>query len=269
MGSIADQSQSDLGGRLSMLTLQRRDHIRLDDLLRGLADASAPEQPRMLLDVYRLVFPHAFAEESVLWPAIRRVVPTGDQLTLQVEREHQQINELVSLFETMEPDNPDRQQVLDEVVALLRQDVSDEENELLPRLQAQLSRAQLRWLGVSWEMVRRIAPTRPHPSVSRRPPGDVLAALPLTLIDRCRDAVDARRFEVDRAPSPVLDALSGALTRLSHRVEGSPGFGLGEDLSTQRKSRSPSRAAALFGAATLVTAITLIGINRRGQEQVA
>lgn len=266
MGSIAHQSDAELGGRLSVLRLQRRDHIHLDALLSDLSGATPLEQRRVLLDIYRLVFPHAFAEESVLWPAIRRAVPDGERLTLQVEREHQQINELVSLIETMETDNPERQQVLAEIVSLLRQDVSDEENELLPGLHAQLGRAGLRWLGVSWEMVRRIAPTRPHPFVSRRPPGNVLAALPLSLIDRCRDSVDARRFQVNGAETPILDVLSGALKRLSHRVEGLPSFGLGEDRSTRRKSRTPPGAAALLGGAAVVTAMIMISLKRKARR---
>ena len=257
VNSIADQSEAELGGRLSVLRLQRRDHIRLGELLAKLADAAPEEQHRVLLDIYRLVFPHAFAEEAVLWPVIRRAVPDGEQLTLKVEREHQQINELVSLLGTLEPDQPDRKQVLDEVVALLRQDVSDEETELLPALQAQLTPKRLRSVGIAWEAVRRTAPTRPHPFVSRRPPGNVLAALPLALLDRSRDAVDARRYDALGASTPTLDALSVALTRLSQQVERLPGLGLGEDLSTRRKRRTTVKGLALLGSIAVVTAIMM------------
>jgi hypothetical protein len=31
------------------------------------------------------MFPHAFAEEAVLWPALRRVISGGEQLTVEVE----------------------------------------------------------------------------------------------------------------------------------------------------------------------------------------
>ena len=62
----------------------------------------------------------------------RRLPPDGLALTLRVEREHQEVNELWTR------------------------------------------------LGLAWEAVRRTAPTRPQPLVSRRPPGNALAALPLT-----------------------------------------------------------------------------------------
>src|SRR5690606_20507727 len=124
---------------------------------------------------YRLVFPHAFAEESVLWPVLRRVLPDGHDLTLQVEQEHQEVNELVTRLEAMDLTDPDRQPVVDRLAAVLREDVRDEEDELLPRLQRELDTATLRRLGVMWEVVRRIAPPRAHPVVARRPPGNVVA----------------------------------------------------------------------------------------------
>jgi hemerythrin superfamily protein len=85
--SIADQTVAELGGRLSVLTRQQKDHIELDRLLRQLDGAEAAAQGQVLLRIYRLVFPHAFAEESVLWPVMRRVLPDGHELTLQVEQE--------------------------------------------------------------------------------------------------------------------------------------------------------------------------------------
>ena len=44
------------------------------------------EQLPVLIDLYRLVFPHAFAEESVLWPVMRRVLPDGEQAGRVLER---------------------------------------------------------------------------------------------------------------------------------------------------------------------------------------
>src|SRR3712207_9081049 len=82
----------------------------------------------------RLVFSHAFAEETVLWPVLRRVLPDGEALTLQVEKEHQEVNELVTALEKGGPDDPRRPQRLARLVEVLREDVRDEEDVLFPRL---------------------------------------------------------------------------------------------------------------------------------------
>ena len=190
MRSLAYQDTEELGGLASVLALQKRDHVKLDRLLGELDAAHPAQQDAVLRRIYRLVFPHAFAEECVLWPAIRKVLPDGERLTLQIEEEHQEVNELVTSLEGMNADDPGRSATLDRLIQVLREDVRDEEDVLLPRLQERLSRRRLQILGLAWEAVRQLAPTRAHPVVARRPPGNVIAAVPLAVIDRCRDGVE-------------------------------------------------------------------------------
>lgn len=220
--SIADQTEDELGGPGSVLTRQRRDHVELDRLLGDLHGATGRTQEELLTRIDRLVFSHAFAEETVLWPVVRRVLPDGDALTLRVEKEHQEVNELVAELEELGPGDPRRAGRLARLVAVLREDVRDEEDVLLPRLQERLDPAELRSLGRRWELVRRISPTRPHPTVSRRPPGNVLSALPLSAIDRSRDALDT---VVRRAPArlqPAGELLSRGLAGVAALVERTP-----------------------------------------------
>jgi hypothetical protein len=69
-------------------------------------------------------------------------------------------------------------------------------------------------------------PTRPHPVVSRRPPGNALAAVPLTLLDRGRDALDsgARRFpRLQRPASRTSDRLAAVAGRVEHAGPLRPG----------------------------------------------
>lgn len=237
--SIADQDVRELGGPLSVLARQKSDHIELDALLRDLEGTRGAEQGRVLLRIYRLVFPHAFAEESVLWPLMRSLLPDGQDLTLQVEREHQEVNELVTALEGMPLDDPARDPLLSALTDVLREDVRDEEDELLPRLQARLSPRRLRAAGLAWEIVRRTAPTRAHPVVARRPPGNVIAALPLSAIDRVRDIVDGALLRDGSPRGAGLRRLSHALTVLSHRVEQLPIMRRGEDPSTATNAATP------------------------------
>jgi hypothetical protein len=262
MKSIAEQSVPELGGRASVLNRQKRDHVRLDRLLDRLHGAPPLDQDRILRRIYRLAFPHAFAEEAVLWPVIRRLLPDGHALTLQVEQEHQAINVLATRLEGLERGSAEREQVLARMVQLLRQDVRDEEDELLPRLQGRLSAAQLRLLGIAWEAVRWIAPTRAHPIVARRPPGNWLSALPLALIDRCRDATDALADRNRGAAGAPLRGLSAGLARISHGTERLPGLRLGEDPST-RVGRGPWRGWAIAGLAAIATGSAALAVARR------
>lgn len=238
MRSLADQTYAELGGSWSVLTRQKRDHEVLDRLLDQVGTTTGADQEAALHRVYRLVFSHAFAEESVLWPALRRALPDGEEVTAQVEREHQEITELVARLEASDPDDPERPALLDATTEVLRKDVRDEEDVLLPRLQEVLDEGGLRRLGIAWEAVRRVAPTRTHPIVSRRPPGNVLAALPLSLIDRTRDGLD----RVGRRSTPrvqgLLEAASRGLGATARGVERLPPLRAGERNDTRTEGGS-------------------------------
>jgi hypothetical protein len=232
MRSIAHQTEEELGGRGSVLARQRRDHEQLDLLLTRLRATTGAEQDEVLTRIARLVFPHAFAEEAVLWPAVRKALPDGEAITLQIEQEHQEVNELWAALERTPRGDPRRAQ--------LQADVRDEEDVLLPRLQAALDAARLRRFGIAWEVVRRTAPTRPHPVVARRPPGNATAALPLTVLDRSRDHLD--RWGRGRIGAPSR-AASQLLARVAGAAEHIPPFPRGERPSTHSGRTEVEREA--------------------------
>jgi len=220
--SIAQQTVDELGGPGSVLVRQRDDHIELDRLLGELDGVTGAAKEEVLTRIDRLVFSHAFAEETVLWPVLRRVLPDGEALTRQVETEHQEVNELVSALEADGPDDPRRPARLARLVEVLREDVRDEEDVLFPRLQEAVSAEELRRLGRRWDLMRRVSPTRPHPTVSRRPPGNALSGLPLTILDRTRDLVDDGVRRAPEALVPAGKALSQGLASLAGLVERVP-----------------------------------------------
>jgi hemerythrin superfamily protein len=177
------------------------------DQYRTLDDGLRREQ--VLEEVVRLVFSHAFAEETVLWPVVRRSVPDGEELTSRVEEEHQQINDLVADIERLPPGDPERETTVQRAFRLIRQDIRDEEDLLLPRLQEAMATDRLRGLGTAWEAVRRAAPTHPHPVVPRRPPGNAVLGVPLGVYDRVRDLLGPGGSAA--VVKKVLAGLAGAL----------------------------------------------------------
>ncbi|MFE6336815.1 hemerythrin domain-containing protein [Streptomyces sp. NPDC057798] len=212
--TIKDQTMEQLGGPGSVLARQRRDHAEMDRLMdRYQTLPDGEDRERVLRTTVQLVFSHAFAEETVLWPAVRRSVPGGDELTLRVEEEHQQINNLVADIERLSPGSPEREEKVGRVFALIRQDIRDEEDLVLPRLQEALPAAQLRRLGTAWDTVRRSAPTHPHPVIPRRPPGNAVLGVPLSLYDRMRDAFGLNTSV--SAAKKVLTGLAGVLVLIA------------------------------------------------------
>jgi hemerythrin superfamily protein len=235
--SIAQQDDARLGGPLSILTLQRRDHERLDRLMdraRQTLVAGGVEHEVTLRAIARLVFTHAFAEEAVLFPAARKVLPEGDPLSLHIEEEHQEVNELVTRLDRSSLDDPEHAELMERAFAALDEDVRSEEDELLPRLQQELSVRQLQLLGLQWGLLRLTSPTRPHAVVSRRPPGQVLSALPLTFLDRARDRLQQLGEALGGRGAGVLRTVDDALAGASGAVERMPVIRTGQRPETAR-----------------------------------
>jgi hypothetical protein len=90
------------------------------------------------------------------------------------------------------------------VCNLISSDAREEEDLLLPRLQQVVDDEELCRIGDAWEAARKASPTRPHPRISRRPPGNVLAAGPLAVWDRLRDGLD-------RLPTPARTVVAGVV----------------------------------------------------------
>jgi hemerythrin superfamily protein len=236
-GSIADRTVAQLGGRTSILARQRVDHERLDRLMaraRATEDTGGTAHAVALRAVARLVFTHAFAEEAVLFPAARRALPEGDPLTLEIETDHQEVDELVTRLDSSSSDDPGHSELLERTFAVLDHDVRTEEDVLLPRLEQALGPRKLRLLGLQWELVRRISPTRPHPVVSRRPPGQTLSALPLTVLDRSRDRLQQLDELTLRRYTSPLSTLDRLLATAAGAVERLPVMQRGERPETSR-----------------------------------
>ncbi|MGK8503411.1 hemerythrin domain-containing protein [Nocardia asiatica] len=231
--SLADQTEAELGGPRSVLSLQRRDHQVLDALLARIGDSVGDARREALAALCRLVFPHAFAEEAVLWPLVRRVLPDGEELTLRVEQEHQEINQLFTELESLDADSLDHRRLFGRIEALLRQDVRDEEDVLLPKLQEALDAQTLRRVGWAWLAVRVTAPTRPHPTVARRLPGNALAAVPLAPLDRSRDRLDRAARRAPGRWAAGCAHVSRALALAAGAVEHLPPLRRGEHPSTR------------------------------------
>jgi hemerythrin superfamily protein len=268
--SVANQSVTELGGPLSVLVRQKNDHVTLNGLLEELQHSSGGAQDQVLRRIYRLVFPHAFAEEAVLWPVMRRVLPDGHELTLEVEREHQEVNEIVEALDSMAIASPGRQALLDRLIVVLREDVRDEEDELFPRLQERVSRRELRALGLAWELLRRTAPTRAHPIVARRPPGNVIAALPLSLLDRLRDLADEAAVSLPVASPSALRRLSSGLGALARGIESLPVMQRGEDVSTRYDgagARLPRAALAAVACVVVIVVARSARVARPGRAR--
>ena len=72
----------------------------------------------------------------------------------------------------------------------IRHHVSEEEDDLFPKVSDGLSQDRLAELGTQLEQAKKVAPTRPHPNAPDTPPANAAAGLAAGVVDRTKDIVN-------------------------------------------------------------------------------
>ena len=180
----------------TIITRQVREHARHLELLTEYGERQPGARRETFRELVDLVTTHASAEEDVLFPFARKTLGAeGEALTSEIEAQHQRVNELLDPMDgqCLEPGDARFETCVAELVPLLRADLRNEEDRLLPALAANLDEGELERLGTAWLVAKKVSPNRAHPRIPRRPPGNVLAGIPLFFVDRVRHLLSKRK----------------------------------------------------------------------------
>ena len=178
---------------MDAITLLKQDHRTVDSLFQRYESGLAPEQNREVVEeIIRELSVHAVIEEQVLYPAMRRAFPGGDDLAEEGIDEHQEVKETLAELDGMDPTDGAFDQRVRSLIGDVRHHVEEEEEEMFPKLQQAVSQDQLDEMGASMETAKRVAPTRPHPHAPNTPPGNIIAGAVAGPVDRARDIVSGR-----------------------------------------------------------------------------
>lgn len=155
----------------------------------SLVESSEGEARQEEFDHLRaLLAVHETAEEEVLRPVTRSVVPQGDAVADARVAEENEAKEVLAELEKLGADSPDflpkfrsfKQAVLAHAV--------HEESEEFPAVQAAKSPEELEKLGKRIRMAEKMAPTHPHPSVKSTTANYLIGPF-AAMLDRVRDAM--------------------------------------------------------------------------------
>ena len=181
------------GAKADALELLVADHRgfeqQLDLLLRtDVADVDARQA--LSRQLTRGLVEHSVAEEQVLYPAMRELLPDGDALADDGIEEHQEVERLLTEIEKIDVAS----QHFADMWAAIREDlthhIADEEKKDFPALRDRLDAERLAQMGESLAEAKSNAPTHPHPHAPSKPPFNVVANAGAALLDRLRDAAD-------------------------------------------------------------------------------
>jgi len=174
---------------VDILTTDHREVLALVEQI----PAADPGQRRDMADtVIAELMRHAVAEEMYVYPAMRDHLPDGADMVQHDIEEHQQLEELMKELEGVDSADARFLEQLGRLEAVLRDHVSDEEDEHFPLLRARLTTEQLVELGQKVETAKKLAPTRPHPAAPHSELFHKLVGPGVGMVDRLRDKLTGR-----------------------------------------------------------------------------
>jgi len=179
-------------GDRDVVDILTSDHHEVMELV-GQIPTSDPEKRRDLADtVIAELMRHSVAEEMFVYPAMREHLHDGDAAVQHDIDEHQQLVEVMKRLEAIDGADPALLETLSQLESVLRDHVSDEENDQFPQLRAALPEAKLVELGKKVETAKKAAPTRPHPAAPHSALFHKTLGPGVGLVDRLRDALTGR-----------------------------------------------------------------------------
>jgi len=183
--------------RRDVIEVLTHDHREVEQMfaeleaMRGATGAAQRARRKDLVDQVTIeLVRHSVAEEAEVYPRVAEKV-SGAEVE-RAKSEHAEAEETLKRLERLQPDDPSFAGELTTLMEEIRQHVAEEEGEMFPHMRRVFTDDELVELGGKVEAVKKIAPTRPHPSAPDEPPGDKLLGPVTGLLDRLRDAVGER-----------------------------------------------------------------------------
>ena len=133
---------------------------------------------------------HSVAEEVAVYPKVKEKV--SEEEAERAKREHAEAEETMKRLESLDPDDAAFEVEVRKLMGEIRQHVAEEEGEMFPRMREVLTQEELIDLGKRVETIKKMAPTRPHPSVPNEPGVRMVVGPVAGLFDRLRDMATGR-----------------------------------------------------------------------------
>jgi hemerythrin superfamily protein len=175
---------------MDIVKLLTQDHAEVNNLFGRFGRSSKPETlKRLAKEIIHELSVHAAVEEQFVYPVLRLRVDGGNDLAHHAIDEHQEVKRLLADLERMDPAHAEFRSKMDRIIAAVREHVSDEEGDVLPKLKAALDSGLRENLGSLVESAKSVVPTHPHPLVPGTATAQLIAGPWASIVDRIRDLV--------------------------------------------------------------------------------
>lgn len=175
-----------------IVALLTHDHEVLRHLVTGFGQIDQGDWQEKIHDLTASLVRHEVAEQRVVYPAVRADVLSGDAVATALLAQEAEAEELLAALEKLDGVGGSFAAVLDQLQTLVLDHMRDEETLLFPLLRNLEDDVRQSELADRYTHAMAAAPTRPHPHAPDTPPGNAVMGPIAALVDRVRDAVQAR-----------------------------------------------------------------------------
>jgi hemerythrin-like domain-containing protein len=158
---------------VELLTARHRELQKLvEEYERATGDPQ--ERPAILAELRQLLSIHEAVEQQLVHPLVRRQLPDGHRLAVEILDQEQAGALLLARIEETQPGTVEREELVRALFDAVRRHVDTEETAVFPLLRLHLGPRERMRLGAMVERAERLAPTHPHPHAPTTPAGNVV-----------------------------------------------------------------------------------------------
>jgi hemerythrin superfamily protein len=165
------------------------DHEQAKKLLARMDNASPSQKKDLFWEITNDLVRHEVAEEEIVYPVARQVVPNGDRLAGARIREQSEAEHLLAEMEKVGTEDEKFDAMFQKLHAAVLEHAEKEQTLIFEPMRQRLDAEKRKNMAGLYEKAKSVAPTHPHPNAPDTPPGNIIVGPVAALVDGARDAI--------------------------------------------------------------------------------
>lgn len=174
---------------MDLIDAVQKDHDEVKALFARVASGTGKRREAAFARLRGELIRHEVAEEEIVHPLTKACAGNGKRVAKARVHEEEKAEDLLKKMEKVEMGSGQWERMFERLRAAVLQHADKEETVEHPRLRDAVDRKELARAGKAFQSVKKLAPTRPHPSTPNSATANMAAGPVAALVDRARDAV--------------------------------------------------------------------------------
>ncbi|GAA4251552.1 DUF2795 domain-containing protein [Dactylosporangium darangshiense] len=190
-------SPNDVSQAIGEPSTQQRDiveillarHTEIKQMFTRVSSAQAAQKEELFHELVRMLAVHENAEEVVVHPAARDLIPNGDTVVGERLQEESEAKRALADVYDLGIDHPEFDRHLGVLAESVLAHAAQEERLEFAQLRQHADIDRLRRMATTFQAAEAVVPTRPHPAVGESAAVNLMVGAPTAVFDKIRDAM--------------------------------------------------------------------------------